>query len=199
MAKRSNGLGFERAFQQLEKVACRGGTVARINLLFESLRAKREIGKKVTWEEHLEFGLVLYDAGRMPLDAGLFWVQRILVDAGPGEERAQTVYHRDFQGRFEIIRREHGLADGEDWPVGEGPPECEALDREFEAACQRVEADVLCEYAGRLGHPLLKEAADLCRSDRLAFERRVEKGRQWFFGPPDETAAEYLRSEGIID
>jgi hypothetical protein len=39
----------------------------------------------------------------------------------------------------------------------------------------------------------------LCRLDRFAFERRVEKGRQWSFGPPDAEWAKLLRSEGIID
>ena len=35
--------------------------------------------------------------------------------------------------------------------------------------------------------------------DRRAFDRRMERGRQHFFGPPAGAHAAYLRSKGIID
>ena len=41
--------------------------------------------------------------------------------------------------------------------------------------------------------------ADLYLTDRRAFDRRMERGRQHFFGPPSGAHAAYLRSRGIID
>ena len=41
--------------------------------------------------------------------------------------------------------------------------------------------------------------ARLYLTDRRAFDRRMERGRQHFFGPPSGAHAAYLRSKGIID
>jgi len=41
--------------------------------------------------------------------------------------------------------------------------------------------------------------ASLYLRDRGAFDRRMERGRQHFFGPPCGAHAAYLRSKGIID
>ena len=41
--------------------------------------------------------------------------------------------------------------------------------------------------------------AHLYLTDRRAFDRRMERGRHHFFGPPSGTHAAYLRSKGIID
>ena len=41
--------------------------------------------------------------------------------------------------------------------------------------------------------------AHLFLTDRRAFDRRIERGRQHFFGPPSRAHAAYLRSKGIID
>ncbi len=45
-------------------------------------------------------------------------------------------------------------------------------------------------------------AADLAEfflANRLEYNRRYERGRQFFFGPPDERLAAQLREEGIIE
>jgi len=41
--------------------------------------------------------------------------------------------------------------------------------------------------------------AHLYLTDRRAFDRRMERGRQCFFGRPSGAHAAYLRSKGIID
>ena len=41
--------------------------------------------------------------------------------------------------------------------------------------------------------------AHLYLTDRRGFDRRLERGRQHFFGPPSGAHATYLRSKGIID
>src|SRR5439155_13728309 len=43
------------------------------------------------------------------------------------------------------------------------------------------------------------ELAHLYLTNRRAFDRRMERGRQYFFGPPSGAHAAYLRSKGIID
>lgn len=183
MAKRNTKpvLDLQAAFNRLGRIAGGNAAMARLADLTGRVEAKRERGEELTLEEHVAFGLAGYDAGRFPADAALKYVVMILEYKVAGD-RIQEVYNRDFCERAEAIRKKHGLADDEDWPRGEGPPEDEVLGAEFEAVCGRIEAEVLQEYADKTGHPLLKEAADQCASDRPAFERRLERGWQWLFG-----------------
>ena len=59
------------------------------------------------------------------------------------------------------------------------------------------EADAITAALFRAqGEPAL---AHLYLTDRRAFDRRMERGRQHFFGPPTGAHAAYLRSKGIID
>jgi len=59
------------------------------------------------------------------------------------------------------------------------------------------EADAITAAVFRAqGEPGL---ACLYLTDRRAFDRRMERGRQHFFGPPSGAHAAYLRSKGIID
>lgn len=182
MAKRSKnpGIDLHATFNRLGRIAGGNAAMARLMGLTERLKTKRERGEEPTPEEHVAFGLAGYDAGRFPADAALKYVVMILEHKVAGD-RIQEVYNRDFRERAEAIRNKHGLADDEDWPRGEGPPEDQALGAEFEAVCGRIEAEVLQEYADKAGHPLLKEAADQLAFDRPAFERRLERGREWLF------------------
>lgn len=45
----------------------------------------------------------------------------------------------------------------------------------------------------------LDELADLYVADQLEYDRRYERGRQFFFGPPDAMLAKSLREKGIIE
>ena len=182
MAKRNNKpvLDLQATFNRLGRIASSTTAMARLLGLAECLEAKRERGEEPTLEEYVAFGLAGYDAGRFPADVALDYLVMILEHKVAGD-RIQEVYNRDFRERAEAVRKKHGLADDKDWPRGEGPLEDQALGAEFEAVCGRIEAEVLQEYADKTGHPLLKEAADQCASDRPAFERRLERGRQWLF------------------
>jgi len=200
MAKLSRPFDWADSFQRLEQIAGQASPLNRMEQLHQRNESKRARGEKVTWQEHLEVGLAIYDAGRMPLDAGLVFVAALLLgSSGPGEERVQALWAREFHDRFEAVRKQHGMAEDEDWPPGQGPAEYEALNTEFEEATDRVLGEVLGEYAVKIGHPVVRQAAELYAADRLGFERRVEKGRQWLFGPPDEVMTKYLRAKGIIE
>jgi hypothetical protein len=50
-----------------------------------------------------------------------------------------------------------------------------------------------------LGRYGLTDQANLYERDRLAYERQYERGRQFFYGPPDEELAGRLRAKGVID
>ena len=63
-------------------------------------------------------------------------------------------------------------------------PSAEDLDQHHLAAFRRFSLDDL---------------ADLYARDRLQFDRRHERGRQFFFGPPDEELAKRLKERGVID
>lgn len=43
------------------------------------------------------------------------------------------------------------------------------------------------------------DLAELFVSNRLEFDRRHERGRQFFYGPPEEVLAQSLRARGIIE
>jgi hypothetical protein len=45
----------------------------------------------------------------------------------------------------------------------------------------------------------MNEMAAMFASNRLEFDRRHERGRQFFYGPPDEVLARSLRAKGVID
>jgi hypothetical protein len=45
----------------------------------------------------------------------------------------------------------------------------------------------------------MDDLADLYAQDQLEYDRRYERGWQFFFGPPDEELAARLREKGIID
>jgi hypothetical protein len=120
-------------------------------------------------------------AGAIPPEVGFFMVARIL------ERRVdrvhQAAYWKEFATRFHALREAHGLADNEDWGSGEGPPELQALDAEFEATWDQITAAVY-EQAGEA------ELAHLFRNDGAEFDRRFEVGRHFVCGPfPRETRA----------
>jgi hypothetical protein len=45
----------------------------------------------------------------------------------------------------------------------------------------------------------LNDLADLYAADQLEYDRRHERGRQFFFGPPNGMLAKRLREQGIIE
>ena len=176
---------FRDAFNRLDAIASRGTAGARLAHLLERQENLRGQGKSLSPDECLNLGLALYDAGRASLDEAVFWVCCFALGVNNrAKQRIQTTYGEDFASRFEALAKGHGLS-WEQWAPGDGPLEYEALSAEFEQAEQRINAEVLREYANRTGHPVLVVAADLYESDPAAFECQVERGRQQFLGSAD--------------
>jgi hypothetical protein len=74
-----------------------------------------------------------------------------------------------------------------DEPLGEDDGEDDAA---FEAL-DRLTLDTLRRHG-------LGEMAALFAGNRLEYDRRHERGRQFFYGPPDGELAKRLREKGII-
>jgi hypothetical protein len=70
-----------------------------------------------------------------------------------------------------------------------------ATDVEEEASDLAMEEEILAQYR-RFG---ASDLADLFVSNRLELDRRHERGRQFFYGPPDAALANTLRAKGVID
>ncbi len=158
----------------LELIARRPMAEARLQqMLWRDVRAMAE-GRPRTVGERVAFGLAAYDAWRLTADEALHCI-RTMVEAEV-EARTDPLYERDFAGRFDAPRQQHGLDPDDDWPFGQEPDDVRALDAEFSAASHRAECEVLREYAALTGHPLLHEMADLQERNPEAFWQRSEAG-----------------------
>jgi len=90
------------------------------------------------------------------------------------------VRDRDLTARYEA---RFEVEDSDEWTAAMAEYNCEA--DAITAALFRAQ-----------GEPGL---AHLYLTDRRSFDRRMERARQHFFGPPTGAHAAYLRSKGIID
>jgi hypothetical protein len=77
----------------------------------------------------------------------------------------------DIQSRMERVRTRHNLSDDEFWPLGDGPPEWELLNREYDAISDRLFVATLREFG-------LLEEAQLREKEPQEFDRRRELGRR---------------------
>jgi hypothetical protein len=75
---------------------------------------------------------------------------------------------------------------------GAEDPDEEAGDEEVERALDNHTLALLRQF----GAP---EMAERYLHNRLEYDRRHERGRQFFYGPPNEELARHLRAEGVID
>ena len=192
------GADVREVFARLDEIASGGGAQARFWRVYGRHAAKKARGKTLGLDEHLEFALAAYDAGRLPAEA-VTCMALSLIDWQDVQLRVQEAYGRDFHDRYEAIRQANGLQEDEDPPQGAAPAELQALDAELEQVEGRIRAEALALHAEKTGHPLLKEIAVLGRSDPLALEKRRERGRQCFFGPSNPANAAHLRANGIAE
>ena len=120
-------------------------------------------------EDRLAATRVVRDLGALPPDAILYLLAQPLLDLASDHLMRDRDLTVRYEERFEV-------EDSEGWTAA--------------MAEYNREAD------GAQGEPGL---AHLYLTDRRTFDRRMERGRQCFFGPPSGAHATYLRSKGIID
>src|SRR3989442_1954135 len=127
-------------------------------------------------EDRLAATGAVRDLGALPPDAILYLLAQPLLDLASDHLMRDRDLTTRYEERFEV-------EDSNEWiaVMAEYNREADAIT----AAIFRAE-----------GEPGL---AHLYLTDRRGFDRRMERGRQHFFGPPSRAHAAYLRSKGIID
>src|SRR5436190_16716360 len=127
-------------------------------------------------EDRLAGTRVVRDLDALPPDAILYLLAQPLLDLASDHLMRDRDLTERYEERFEV-------EDSDEWTaaMAEYNREADAIT----AALFRAE-----------GEPGL---AHLYLTDRPTFDRRVERGRQHFYGPPSGAHAAYLRSKGIID
>src|SRR6266851_9087120 len=127
-------------------------------------------------EDRLAATRVVRDLGVLPPDAILYLLAQPLLDLASDHLMRDRDLTTRYEERFEV-------EDSDEWSAA--------------MAEYNHEADAITAALFRAqGEPGL---ARLYLAHRRAFDRRLERGRQHFFGPPSGAHAAYLRSEGIID
>ena len=116
------------------------------------------------------------DLGALPPDAILYLLAQPLLDLANDHLMRDRDLTARYEARFEV-------EDSDEWM---------AAMAEYNREADAITAGIF-RAQGESG------LAHLYLTDRRAFDRRMERGRQHFFGPPTGAHAAYLRSKGIID
>src|SRR5438094_8510023 len=127
-------------------------------------------------EDRLAATRVVRDLGALPPDAILYLLAQPLLDLASDHLLRDRDLTTRYEDRFEV-------EDSDEWI---------AAMAEYNREADAITAAVFHTH----GEPGL---AHLYLTDRRTFDRRMERGRQHFFGPPTGAHAAYLRSKGIID
>ena len=127
-------------------------------------------------EDRLAATRVVRDLGALPPDAILYLLAQPLLDLASDHLLRDRDLTERYEERFEV-------EDSEEWTVAMA---------EYNREADAITAAIF-RAQGEAG------LAHLYLTDRRAFDRRMERGREHFFGPPTGAHAAYLRSKGIID
>lgn len=130
------------------------------------------------WEEMLAMAREARSSGHLPDDAVIYLVDYAL------HGKREAIRDRDGLGpeleelndEIDELEHEYGLEEDEFWPVGEAPPDVEALRAKWDAIEER---ELLAFFRAHGEHFL----ARLRERDPVAYVQRVENGRHFFFGP----------------
>jgi hypothetical protein len=116
------------------------------------------------------------DNGTVPPDAGFFLVAHILL-AMADEAIAEDPLVIELGRELEKMERDYGLEEEQSWAPGEAPEEWEALNRQYDIACDQARVAFFRAYGEQ-------QMAELFLHDRAGFLRRFENGRGFFHGLP---------------
>src|SRR5438094_2543930 len=119
---------------------------------------------------------VVRDLGALPPDAILYLLAQPLLDLASDHLMRDRDLTTRYEERFEV-------EDSDEWT---------ATMTEYNREADAITAAIF-RAEGEAG------LAHLYLTDRRTFDRRMERGRQHFLGPPSGAHAAYLRSKGIIE
>jgi hypothetical protein len=116
--------------------------------------------------------------GCLPPEAGFYLVGHTIEEIAEQhiEEALEAGPLRAIIDRILDLKRALGLEPDEDWPPGGEPDEWRPLAAAFHEAVERTRAALFRHLAD-------PEMAELFLNDRPEFDRRMEAGRQYLFGP----------------
>jgi len=127
-------------------------------------------------EQRLAATRVVRDLGALPPDAIFYLLAEPLLDLASDHLMRDRDLTARYEARFEV-------EDSDEWMTAMA---------EYNREADAITA-ALFRARGEVG------LARLYLANRRAFDRRMERGRQHFFGPPAGAHAAYLRSKGIMD
>src|SRR6058998_1481797 len=127
-------------------------------------------------EHRLAATRVVRDLGALPPDAILYLLAQPLLDLASDHLMRDRDLTTRYEERFEV----------------EDSEACAAAMADYNREADAITA-ALFRAQGEAG------LAHLYLTDRRAFDRRLERSRQHFFGPPTGAHAACLRSKGIIN
>jgi hypothetical protein len=162
---------------------------ARSGEAFDLLLALVDAAGSEDVNDYMTFMQSAIESGRTP-DEKLAWLRavQLLRDTNAAEENACTflLHHLsemisvseidrnarlvELSARIDAIRHDHGLTEDEDWYVDQGPPEWQALNREWEAEFDRQWRSIL----RRVGEEQLARSVPI---PDPAVDEAIEDGR----------------------
>jgi hypothetical protein len=128
--------------------------------------------------ERLAAYQAIWALGCLPPKAGFYLVGHTIEEIAEQhiEEALEAGPLRANIDRIIDLKRAHGLEVDQDWPPGGEPDEWRPLAAAFHEAVERTRAAAFRHLAD-------PEMAALFLNDRPEFDRRMEAGRQYYFGP----------------
>lgn len=176
MAKPSSDPRLAEALEVLGSIVSARGTDDASEIFDDVMQLFYRPGTDVVpW---LRAARILGDTGAAAADEVTFLIFRLSEGAAGGQSEDDPEMAR-LMREIDEIRRAHGLAEDEDWLLGEGPEEWETLNHEWEQALDR-RWHALLTVAGE------HEIAPAVVMELPALWARVRRGAHLLFGEPEE-------------
>jgi SEC-C motif len=120
-----------------------------------------------------------------------------LTDMTPDEERMKAYLAVRNAGVLPPDAAWFAIAHAIEWTLITAGPENQEIEEPHEEddrndPMDQHTLDLLLRYGA-------DDMAEMYRTNRLEFDRRHERGRQFFYGPPSEELARGLREQGILE
>ena len=143
-----------------------------------------------TDEERLAVYRAVRDSGGLPADAGFFLLASQIDDLVSHLSQPRLV---EFEDQMQAIAKAHGLGEDDLWEHGEEPAEYLEVHRRYIDAWDQLYLEELLARGE-------DEIAQAFRDDRRQYERRLETGRRFFFGPlTDHLEALACWAQALVD
>lgn len=150
------------------------------------------LGDQATDEDRLAAFRAWRDSGTVDPDSGFYMVAKTLGRMFDKTDPLADPKLAAISEKIDAAEKAHGLTEDEYFPLGEAPPDVQALIDEWDARFDQLKAAFFRQHGE-------DRTADLLLTDPKAFLRRSVRGCELLFGRlPDDIKAS-LRALGIAD